>query len=143
MEATLRRPAQACHHGGFSCYRAWALGPTGFRSFGSRVLEHRLNSCGTRAWMCQAMWDLPGLGIKPVSPALATKPPGNPALRSALKLGFHFLYSNSEEWPKGKEHNLMKHSQCSSTIFKFVINLTAEDGKGSLYMQEYKNKVQI
>ena len=33
----------------------------------SLVLEHRLSSCGTWAYM----WDLPGPGIKPMSPALA------------------------------------------------------------------------
>ena len=45
----------------------------GLSSCGSRALEHRLSSCG--------MWDLPGLGIEPVSPALlggflTTAPPG-------------------------------------------------------------------
>ena len=29
--------------------RAWALGCSGFRSCGSRALEHRLNGCGTGA----------------------------------------------------------------------------------------------
>ena len=45
---------------------------------GSRVL--RL-SCGAWAWLFLAMWDLPGPGIEPMSPALAggfliTRPPG-------------------------------------------------------------------
>ena len=59
------------------------LGHSGFRgetqglsSCGSRVLEHRLNSCGPR--------DLPGPGITPMSPALAgrfctTEPPEKPS----------------------------------------------------------------
>ena len=37
------------HCSGFSCCRAWALGPLGFRSCGSWALEHRLNSCDTQA----------------------------------------------------------------------------------------------
>ena len=41
--------------------------------------EHRLNSCGARASLLPGMWDLPGPGIEPMSPAeagrfLTTKP---------------------------------------------------------------------
>lgn len=48
---------------------------------GFRTLEHRLGSCGTQAWLSYSMSDLPGPGIKPVSPELAvgfTEPPGKP-----------------------------------------------------------------
>ena len=53
----------------------------GFISCGSRVLEHRLSSCGSWAKLPCALWDLPGPGIKPMSPSLAgefftTEPPG-------------------------------------------------------------------
>ena len=53
---------------------------------GSQALEHRLNNCGPRAQLLFSMWDLPGSGIEPVSPALAgrlftTEPP---ALHSHL-----------------------------------------------------------
>ena len=53
----------------------------GFSSCGTRALEHRLSCCGARAQLLHNMWDLPGPGIKPVSPALAgrflsTAPPG-------------------------------------------------------------------
>ena len=53
----------------------------GFSSCGSRALERRLSSCGARAQLLHGMWDLPGPGLKPVSPALAggfstTVPPG-------------------------------------------------------------------
>ena len=41
--------AQASHCDDFSCCRAWALGHLGFSSYGSRALEHRLNSCGVWA----------------------------------------------------------------------------------------------
>ena len=42
----------------------------------SLVVEHRLqtrrlSNCGSRAQLLCGMWDLPGPGLKPVSPALA------------------------------------------------------------------------
>ena len=39
--------------------------------FGSRALERRLSSCGAWAQWLRGMWDLPGPGLEPVSPALA------------------------------------------------------------------------
>ena len=62
--------AQASRVGGFSCCGAWAL-------------EHRLSSCGVWAWLLCGIWDPPGPGIEPMSPALAggfftTEPPGKP-----------------------------------------------------------------
>ena len=71
------------HSSGFSCCGVWALGPLGFSSCGSWALEHRLDSCDTQTKLFCGMWDLPGSGIEPVSPALAggfftTKPPGKP-----------------------------------------------------------------
>ena len=53
----------------------------GLSSCGARALECRLSSCGTWAYLLRGMWDLPGPGLKPVSPALAggfltTAPPG-------------------------------------------------------------------
>ena len=55
----------------------------GLSRCGSRALEHRLYSCGTRAQLLHGLWDLPGPGIKPVFPALAgefftTEPPEKP-----------------------------------------------------------------
>ena len=55
----------------------------GFSSCGSRALERRLSSWGAWASLLHGMWDLPGPGLKPVSPALAgrflsTAPPGKP-----------------------------------------------------------------
>ena len=54
---------------------------TGFSSCGLQALERRLSSCGAQALLLSGMWDLPGPGIEPVSPALAggflaTVPPG-------------------------------------------------------------------
>ena len=48
-----------------------------------RLQTHRLSNCGSRAQPLHGMWDLPGPGIEPVSPALAgrlptTAPPGKP-----------------------------------------------------------------
>ena len=86
--ATLRCGAWASHCGGFFCCGAWALGAgasvvvaRGLSSCGSRALERRLSSCGAWAQLLCVMWDLPGPGLEPVSPALAgrfltTVPPG-------------------------------------------------------------------
>ena len=79
--ATLRCSAQASHCSGFSFCGARALGRVGFSSCGSRALEHRLSSCGPRAYVLRSLWNLPGPGLEPVSPALAggfltTAPPG-------------------------------------------------------------------
>ena len=48
-----------------------------------RLQTHRLSSCGSRAQLLRGMWDLPGPGPEPMSPALAgrlstTEPPGKP-----------------------------------------------------------------
>ena len=48
-----------------------------------RLQTRRLSSCGSRAQPLRGMWDLPGPGHEPVSPALAgrlptTAPPGKP-----------------------------------------------------------------
>ena len=50
-----------------------------------RLQMHRLSNCGLRAQLLCGMWDLPGPGLEPVSPALAgrfstTAPPGKPYL---------------------------------------------------------------
>ena len=65
----------------------WSTGSrcAGFSSCGSRVLKRRLSSLGTQAQMLCGMWDLPGPGLEPVSPALAggfltTVPPGKSLL---------------------------------------------------------------
>ena len=90
--ATLPCAAWASHCSGFSCHGAQAVGTRasvvvacGLSSCGSQALEHRLSSCGTWAQLLCGMWDLPGPGLEPVSPALAggfliTAPPGSPFL---------------------------------------------------------------
>ena len=52
---------------------------------GHRLQARRLSSCGSRAQLLRGMWDLPGSGREPVSPALAgrlstTAPPGKPGM---------------------------------------------------------------
>ena len=48
-----------------------------------RLLTRRLSSCGSQAQLLRGMWDLPGPGLEPVSPALSgrlstTVLPGKP-----------------------------------------------------------------
>ena len=55
----------------------------------SLVAEYRLSSCGARAQLLHGMWDLPGPGLEPMSPALAggfltTAPPGKPSTQVLL-----------------------------------------------------------
>ena len=85
---------QASHRGGFSYCRAWAPGYMAFSSCSSKTLEHRLNSCGAWVQLIPGMWDLPGSGMEPMSPALAgsfftTESPGNP---QDFIFYFHFMY---------------------------------------------------
>ena len=66
----------------------------GFSSCGSWALERRLSSCGTWASLLCDMWDLPGPGLEPMSPALAgrfltTVPQGKP-----LQKCFEFISPN-------------------------------------------------
>ena len=61
---------------GFSLRWLLSLWSTGYRREG-------LSSCGARAQLLHGMWDLPGPGLEPVSPALAgrfltTAPLGKP-----------------------------------------------------------------
>ena len=87
--ATLGCGAWASHCGGFSCgllalgARASVVVACGLSSCGLWALECRLSSCDTRAQLLHSMWDLPGSGIKPVSPELVggfltAAPPGKP-----------------------------------------------------------------
>ena len=68
---------------GFSSLLTWA------QYLRLRALEHSLDSCGVRAYWPRSMWDLPGPGIEPASPALAgrffiTGAPGKPLKRTLL-----------------------------------------------------------
>ena len=58
----------------------------------SQALEHRLNSCGARAYLLLSMWDLLRPGIEPMSPALASRLfiPGPP--EKTLKFILYFFF---------------------------------------------------
>ena len=52
----------------------------------SLVAKHRLSSCGAWAKLLRGMWDLPGAGVEPVSPALVgglftIEAPGEPSVK--------------------------------------------------------------
>ena len=73
----------------------WSTGSrhVGFSSCGSQALECRLSSCGIRAGLLRSMWDPPGPGIKPVSPALADQgSPLNPSFECCLCSGLSFFF---------------------------------------------------
>ena len=55
---------------GFCCCRASAPGSRGFSSCDSRAPESGFSGHGPRDWFLRGMWNLPGSGIEPVSPAL-------------------------------------------------------------------------
>ena len=68
---------------GLQAAHALVLGANGLSSCGFQALEDGISSCGAWASLLPGMWDLPGLGIEPMCPALAggfftTKPPGSP-----------------------------------------------------------------
>ena len=68
----------------------------GFSSCGLQVLERRLSSCGALAYLLRGMWDLPGPGLEPVSPALDSQPlrhQGSPTL--SLKWILHYRLTES------------------------------------------------
>ena len=55
-----------------------------------RLQTRRLSNCGSRAQLLCGMWDLPGPGLEPTSPASAgrlstTAPPGKPRLLIFIK----------------------------------------------------------
>ena len=59
--------------------------------------RHRFSSCGTWAYLPGSMWDLCGLRIELVSPALAggfltTGPPGKPNIQKFLPLNFSDVF---------------------------------------------------
>ena len=79
----------------------WSTGSrhVGFSSCGTWALERRLSSCGAWAQLLCGVWDLPGPGLEPVSPALAvgflpTALPGKPLLHVFFK---YYIETNDKE----------------------------------------------
>ena len=94
---TPRCGAWASRCGGFSCCRAQAIGTQA-----SAVGAPRPSSCGSCAELLHGMWNLPGPGIKPVSPELtgqflSTVPPGKSSavyfLLKCLFKSFPYFFS--------------------------------------------------
>ena len=90
MGASLHWGVRASHCGGFSCCGARALGARA-----SVVVARGLSSCGSRAYFLRGMWDLPGPGLEPVSPALScgfltTEPRGKPEISLILNIENEF-----------------------------------------------------
>ena len=76
-----------CGSRGLLCCNAWTSHCSGFSSFGAQAL--RLSSCGAGAWLSHSMWNLPGAGMEPMSPALAGGlPPAGPPWKPCS--GFYF-----------------------------------------------------
>ena len=62
-----------------------------------RLQTRRLSSCGSWAHLLRGMWDLPGPGLEPVSPALAgrfstTAPPGKPSWEFLIDLQSNMVH---------------------------------------------------
>ena len=100
-------------------------------SCGSQALECRLSSCGARAFLLCGMWDLPGPGLEPMSPALAggfltTAPPGKPK-KSVLFLtpGFIPSFLCSQPLPHFQSHKNLHHQESCSwlLIYLFITGL--------------------
>ena len=103
---TLHCGVRASHCGGFPCCGARALDARAsvvvacvLSSCGSQTLERRLSSCGTWAQLLCGMWDLPGPGLEPMSPALAggfltTAPSGKPSDKFLRRLLLYVFYMN-------------------------------------------------
>ena len=91
--------ASHCRAGGLGT-RTSVVGACRLSSCGLQALEHRLSSCGARASLLCGMWDLPGPGLEPVSPALAggfltTVPPGKSLVVFSLSfVSRYFLISS-------------------------------------------------
>ena len=64
---------RASHCGVLSLLQSMGSRRVGFSSCVMRALERRLSSCGAWAQVLRGMWDLPGPGPEPVSPALASR----------------------------------------------------------------------
>ena len=91
-------------------------------SCGSWALEHRLSSCGAQAQLLGGMWDLPGPGLEPVSPAMAggfstTTPPGKPQ----LILNVYLVFNSVILQPQYKLIFLVSYLSCYLNMPQYII----------------------
>ena len=93
-------------------------------SCGSRALECRLSSCGARALLLHSMWDLPGPGLKPMSPALAgrfltTVPPEKSHVSSSFCFGG--LYVSRNLSISSRLSNLLAYNSSQYSLMAFCV----------------------
>ena len=102
-----------------------ALGCTGFSSCSSQGLELRLSSYSVWAQLLCSMWDLPGSGIKPTSPARAgkfftTEPPGKPPQCGFKEQLFFAQRAKHMEQPKALHWGSLKsQNACNGTLCRY------------------------
>ena len=94
----------ASHFSGVSCCWAQTLGCEGFRSRRLWALVQGHSSCESQASLARGVWDPPGPGVEPTSPALAggflpTAPPGKSLILSLLVI--YFLWRSGIRWMYG------------------------------------------
>ena len=96
---TLHCGVWASHCGGFSCFRARALGAQtsvvvahGLRSCGLWALERKLSSCGPQAQLLCGMWDLPGPRARTRIPCMGRWILNHCAIREAQPLFLHIIF---------------------------------------------------
>ena len=105
----------------------------GLSSCGSRALEHRLSNCGARAELPRSMWDLPGPGLEPMSPALAggyftTAPPGKSLLYCFDYYNFVIQFGKCSISSFGLKIALMTRGLlCFHTNFRIICSISMKN----------------
>ena len=95
--------------------RASIAAPVGLAVGSFQAPEHRLNSCGTQAFLLHGMWDPPGLGIQPMSldwqvDSLLLSHQGSPLFSVKIKkfaYGPVFTYSGLHFFSRGHQQGLL------------------------------------
>ena len=85
---------------------------------GSVVVARGFSSCGTRAYLLCDMWDLPGPGLEPVSPALAGR--SLTTVSPGKSLDFNFIF----HWENKKSGIVMKGLIILKTFLGTLYNFT-------------------
>ncbi|XP_066890629.1 popeye domain-containing protein 2 isoform X2 [Kogia breviceps] len=86
-----------------------------------RLRTCRLSSCGPRAQLLRGMWDLPGPGHEPMSPASAgglptTAPPGKPGVTLTAETECSYI-----SWPRKSLHLLLAKERYISRLFLVLL----------------------